>query len=60
MSEDRKYVAPSRQGKVNIGIWTTPERRNALKVKAAQTGKTVQELVEQAIDKVVSGRVEIG
>lgn len=57
MSDQRKYTPPSREGKVNIGIWTTPERRHALKVKAAQTGKTVQELVEDAIDRVVGKRV---
>ncbi|MEQ8823820.1 MAG: hypothetical protein RIC14_05555 [Filomicrobium sp.] len=48
---DDKYTAPSRKGKVNLAVWTDPERRQALKVAAAQTGKSVQEIVEDAIDR---------
>lgn len=45
------YVAPSREGKKSITIWTEPERHTALKMEAARRGVSIQELVAQAIDR---------
>jgi hypothetical protein len=45
------YVAPSRDGKINLAIWTDPERRQRLKRAALECGKSVQEIVEGAIDR---------
>lgn len=53
---DEKYTAPSRKGKVNLAIWTDPDRRKALKQLALDSGKSVQEIVEDAIDRALSRR----
>jgi hypothetical protein len=45
------YTAPSRTGKVNIAIWTEPERRLDLKMMAVKTGRSIQEIIETAIDR---------
>lgn len=45
------YVAPSRAGKVNLAIWTDPERRQRLKVLAAMSGESAAEIIERALDR---------
>jgi plasmid stability protein len=42
---------PSRLGKVSITVWTDDDRRRRLRVQAAETGRSIQELVEEALDE---------
>jgi predicted transcriptional regulator len=42
---------PSRLGKVSITIWTDDDRRRRLRVLAAETGRSIQEIVEEALDR---------
>lgn len=44
-------VAPSRVGKINLSIWTTPDRRDALKIAAIKVRRPIQDIVEEAIDR---------
>lgn len=40
---------PSRQDKVHIGAWVDPELRRRVKILSAQTEKTVDKLVGEAL-----------
>jgi plasmid stability protein len=44
-------LPPSRVGKVSLTIWTDDDRRRRLRVQAAETGRSIQELVEEALDE---------
>jgi len=46
-------VAPSRAGKVQIGVHVAPETRAQLKVIAAQRDMSVKALMEEGIELVV-------
>jgi hypothetical protein len=52
----KTYVAPSRGGKVNVAFWTTDERRRKLKMLAAETGKSMAEILEPLIDRELAKR----
>lgn len=60
MNDPTKYVAPSRADKVNLAIWTSAERRLALKRRALEMGCTVQEFVEAAIDEKLAKSIKRG
>jgi len=51
--------APSRLGKVAITVWTDDDRRRRLRVLAAETGRSIQEIVEEALDRELA-RTEKG
>ena len=53
------YIAPSREGKVNLAVWTSPERRQRLKVAAALSDQSLVEIIERAIDRELD-RMEKG
>lgn len=40
--------------RVNFSIWTDPERRMDLKMMAVKTGRSIQEIIETAIDRELS------
>jgi hypothetical protein len=45
-----KYpTPPSRQGKVSLPIWVTPEAREALKLRAIAENTSVQRILECAV-----------
>lgn len=41
-----KNLPPSRQDRVQISIWITPELRSALKVTTAENNTTLQDAIE--------------
>lgn len=47
----------NRKGKVNVSIWVDPQLRTALKIHAARTGRTQQDIVISAI-KAEIGAIE--
>lgn len=49
-------LPPSRVGKVPINVWTTEEKRRALKVHAASEGTTVDELMTEGLDDLIKKR----
>lgn len=53
MMVDRTYVAPSRVGKVAITVYVSPERRQELKIMAAQNVTSIQDIIDAAIEKEV-------
>jgi hypothetical protein len=46
--------APSRMGKVQIGVHVDPDTRAHLKVVAAHTGRSVADLMEEGIQLVLA------
>ncbi len=48
MAEDEKYRQPGREGLVSFTFWTSPELRNNVKRLSIDSGKSVQELMEEA------------
>jgi predicted transcriptional regulator len=46
-------------GKVAITVWTDDDRRRRLRVLAAETGRSIQEIVEEALDRELA-RTEKG
>lgn len=49
--QTKPYMPPSREGKVNLAIWTDPARRRRIKIMAARTGRPIVEIIESAIDR---------
>lgn len=58
MMADRGYIPPSRVGLVALTIYVSPERRQALKVLAAQQGTSAQEIMEAALEKEMKKRLD--
>lgn len=48
--------APSRVGKAALTVWTSEQRRRALKAYAAQNGLSIEELVLEGIDDLMVKR----
>lgn len=45
---------PSREGKVQLNVWVTPETRRKLLHRKADTGESIEEMVSAAIDALLT------
>ena len=50
----RRSVPFCRQGKKHVGVYVTPDVARQLRVLAAQKDTSVQQLIEEAIEMLVS------
>ncbi len=49
-SAPTSYVAPSREGKVNITAYLVPDYKASLRLIQARTGKSLQTLISEALN----------
>ena len=49
MAEEKKSTQASREGLVNLAFWTTPELRLAVRKLALDLGKSVQDVMDEAV-----------
>jgi predicted HicB family RNase H-like nuclease len=47
-------VAPSRAGKVQIGVHVDPDKRARLKIASVKAGRSVADLMEEGLDHVLA------
>ena len=48
------YSQPSREGKVSISVWVTPEERDTLKIVAIEQKTSVQDILKAAVDRALA------
>lgn len=56
--QDSKAMPSSRAGRVQVVCWVTPEQRTELKVIAARSQRTVDEMLVSMIDTLIASKGE--
>jgi hypothetical protein len=53
MSEEKRYVPPSREGRGNLTVWLPRERIQEIKRLAVDTRIPMQDLVNEGLDYIL-------